>query len=67
MPAVRRNGASAERRQVMPSLSDVLDAVEEYLDERADADCTGDPLEYRPNETMRLLAELRDARREGER
>lgn len=45
-------------------LEEILDAVEEYLDDRADADCTGDPLEYRPNEAMRLLAELRDARRE---
>lgn len=51
----------------MPSLSDVLDAVEEYLDDRADADCQGDPAKYVPNEAMRLLVELQAAREAEER
>lgn len=46
--------------------SDWLAAVEEYLDERADASAEGDPLEYVPNEAMRLLAELREMRARGE-
>ena len=42
--------------------TDVLDAIEEYLDDRADASLDGDPPEYRPNAAMSLLSRLRISR-----
>ncbi len=44
------------------TLGDVLDDIEEYLDDRADADCVGDPAEYHGNQEMGLLTRLREAR-----
>lgn len=43
-------------------VNDVLDRIEEYLDQRADADGVPSGGGYRPNEEMRLLSELREAR-----
>lgn len=42
-------------------LQNVLDDLEEYLDNRADAEGNG-PADYKPNEEMRLLNRLREAR-----
>lgn len=47
----------------MSDLDDVLDRIEEYLDNRQDADCVGDPPRYQPNEEMRLLLDLKEDRR----
>jgi hypothetical protein len=41
---------------------DLLDEIEDFLDQRADAEGNG-PADYRPNEAMRLLSRLRRARR----
>ena len=38
----------------------LLNDIEEYLDDRADASAEGDPLEYRPNKAMNILTALRD-------
>ena len=43
---------------ITPADQDVLIAISEYLDDRQDADCTGDPPEYRPNEEMQLFMRL---------
>ncbi len=44
------------------NLEDILDEIDEYLDNRADCDCVGDPAEYAPNEEMSLMTRLRRAR-----
>ena len=50
----------------MSPLAAVLDEIEEYLDDRADAEGNG-PADYRPNEEMSLLNALRRAREEANR
>lgn len=48
-----------------PELAVVLDDIEDYLDNLADAEGNG-PADYRPNQEMGLLNALRTAReREG--
>jgi len=37
----------------------VLNACLEYFEDRQDADCEGDPLEFVPNEEMRLAVQIR--------
>lgn len=49
---------------MMFDLDEVLDRIEEYLENRQDADCVGDPPRYQANEEMRLLIDLQEARRE---
>lgn len=44
-----------------------LTEVLEYLEDRQDADCIGDPLEFVPNKEMRLAQEVREAIDELER
>ncbi len=44
------------------NLEDVLDEIDEYLENRADCDCYGDPCDYQPNKEMSLLSRLRIAR-----
>ena len=44
-----------------PELAVVLDDLEEYLDNRADAEGNG-PADYKPNLEMQLLNALREAR-----
>lgn len=41
----------------------ILNEIEEYLDDHADASAEGDPLEYHPNKAMQLLNDLRRVRR----
>lgn len=46
------------------SLSEAAEALEQceaYFDNRADADCQGDPAEFVPNREMVLLTVVRDA------
>jgi len=40
---------------------EVLHECEVYFDNRADADCEGDPAEFVPNREMILLSAIRDA------
>ena len=47
----------------MDDLIDILDRLEEYLEDRQDADCDQDG--FIPNEEMRLLSDLVDARRKA--
>ena len=50
--------ATAELRRMFRLIDDMREALiecEEYFDNRADADCEGDPLEFVPNKEMRLL------------
>lgn len=44
------------------SVQDILERIEEYFDDRADADCEGDPPRYVPNEEMQLYTALQEAR-----
>lgn len=46
----------------MEELESLLDEVDEYLDDRADADVQGDPPKYVPNKAMTLLSRLRELR-----
>ena len=48
----------------MNALDVVLDEIEEYLDNLADAEGNG-PGDYRPNREMTLLNALREARGKG--
>ena len=50
------------RRPPAADLPTVLDAIEEYLDRHADADQPAGSDHPIPNEAMRLLAQLREAR-----
>lgn len=43
---------------VIGRLLDLIADVREALDDRSDADCDGDPAEYRPNWAMRLVGEI---------
>lgn len=43
------------------ALAEVLDDVEDFLEDRSDAEGNG-PADYRPNKAMRLLNDLREAR-----
>lgn len=45
-------------------MSAALHEIREYFEQRADADCDGDPAEYRPNLEMRMLAEVETVERE---
>lgn len=49
-------------RRTILDLADVLDEVEDYFEQRQDADCVGDPAQFVPNEEMRLLMMIRRAR-----
>jgi hypothetical protein len=43
-------------------MDEILDEIEEYLDDRADAEGNG-PADWRPNKAMRLLNALQEARK----
>jgi hypothetical protein len=49
------------RSVTTPDWIDLLDSIEEYLGDRADAEGNS-AADWRPNEAMRLLNELREAR-----
>lgn len=51
-------------RVLWPIDVDLLDEIEAYLDDHADAEGNG-PADYRPNKAMRLLNDLREARGKG--
>lgn len=36
----------------------MLEECRDYLDQRADADCKGDPPEYVPNQAMRIMGRV---------
>lgn len=46
----------------LANFNDLLDDIDEYLDNRADADVQGDPPRYVPNAAMELLCRLREMR-----
>lgn len=48
-------------RAKVARLVEALDDCEDYFDNRADADCEGDPLQFVPNKEMRLLSQVREA------
>ncbi|TCR64664.1 hypothetical protein [Bosea sp. BK604] len=56
--ARERDEARAEAKRLREALAE----CEEYFDNRADADCEGDPAEFVPNKEMRLLNIVRAAR-----
>jgi hypothetical protein len=41
-------------------LSNLIEHIAEVCDDRADADCTGDPPKFVPNIWMQLLTEIRE-------
>lgn len=45
-----------------PEVSQILLELEEFFDDRMDADCVGDPPEYVPNEEMKLSYRLKELR-----
>ncbi len=55
------SAANARLIAAAPEMFEALTECEEYFDNRADADCEGDPLEFVPNKEMRLLSVVRDA------
>lgn len=52
----------ASLRRQLVAVAEALDEVEGYFEQRQDADCVGDPPRFVPNEEMRLLTLIKQAR-----